>query len=264
MNDLSSAPAPAARVWWQRPSVISLAVVLLLLGGAMLWPLWHLAVSPPGAGDPARVDLPWQVQVQDGGGTRVFGLRPGVSTLAEVEGRFGDNLRVGLIVPSGGAPALEGFVETFQAGFISGKLALAFDAEPAWLAAAQARAPRNEVGEGGRSRRYGLSAEDLSQARRMTLVGLSFVPAAALDEATVVQRFGTPAERFVGQAGERQLLYPAQGVAIALPPQAGDGARAKAVIQYVAPQDVERLLRAPLRAAQLAASQAAGALTGGN
>ena len=263
MNDLSSAPRAVARPWWQRPSVISLAVVLLLLGGAMVWPLWHLASSPPGPGDRVPVDLPWQVQLQDGGGTKVFGLRPGVSSLAEVEQRFGDNLRVGLIVPSGGAPALEGFVESFQAGFINGKLALAFDAEPAWLAAAQARAPRNEVGEGGRSRRYGLAADDLPQARRMTLVGLSFIPAAALDEATAVQRFGPPAERLVGPTGERQLLYPAQGIAIALPPEAGEGARAKAVIQYVAPQDVERRVRAPLRAAQGAASQAAAASAGG-
>lgn len=246
MNDLPSPSSTVAHHWWQRPSVISLAVVVVVLGGALAWPLLRGASTLPGPAGSAPTDLPWQVQVLDGGGTRVFGLQPGRSTLADVEQRFGDNLRVGLIVPTGGGPALEGFVESFQAGFISGKLVLAFEGEPAWLVAAQARATRNEVGEGGRSRRYGLSVQDLLQARKAPLVGLTFIPAAQLDEVAVVQRFGAPPERYVGRDGERQFLYPLQGVAVALPPEAGDGARAKAVIQYVAPSDVATRLRAPL------------------
>lgn len=259
MPELSTHTASLRRPWWQRPSVISAAVVVALLGAALAWPLLRLSVAPPTL-QPEPQDLPWLVRVHEGGGSLVFGLRPGDSTLADVEARFGDNLRVGLIAPNGQPPALEGFVETFQAGFVTGRLVLAFDADPAWLLAAQARAPRNEVGEGGRSRRYGLAQSDLSEARRSPLVGLTFLPAARLDEPTLVLRFGEPAERLRGPGGEQQLLYPALGVAIALPPAEGEAAKAKALIQYVAPRDFERRLRAPLRQALPAAAAASAAL----
>lgn len=251
----SSTAARPKRAGWARPWVISLGVVLGILGLALAWPLLWPAPAPA-AGPAGPGGLPWQVQVDGQGGSTVFGLALGSGRLGEVEARFGDNLRVGLIQPMGQPEAvLEGFVETLQAGFVTGRLVLAFEAEPAWRAAALARAPRNEVGEGGRSRRHGLATDDLPQARQAPLVGLTFLPAARLDEATLVQRFGEPAERLTGPAGERQLLYPAQGVAVAVPPTGEAGDKTRVLIQYVAPRDFERRLRAPLRAA-LAASAA--------
>ena len=251
----TSAASGATRAWWARPWLISLVVVLALLGLALAWPLLRPGQAPA-AGHSEPGGLPWQVKTDGQGGSLVFGLRLGSGRLGEVEARFGDNLRVGLIQPMGTSSAsLEGFVETFQAGFVTGRLVLAFEAEPAWLAAALARAPRNEVGEGGRTRRHGLASDDLPQARQAPLVGLTFLPAARLDETTLVQRFGEPTERLTGPAGELQLLYPALGVAVAVPATGDAGEKTRVVIQYVAPRDFERRLRAPLRAA-LAASAA--------
>lgn len=241
-----AAPSP----WWRRPWALSLWTVLLLLGAAMAWPLWLAWQGTTGTGPDDRgpaPELPWQVRAA-GGGSEVFGLRLWAGTLADAEARFGDRLRVGLMQPQGEAvPALEGYVESLQAGFVTGRLVLAFERPASWRQAALGRAPRHEVGEGGRSRWYGLAAEDLPQARQAALVGLSFLPSARLDEPTLVQRFGPPAERLQSPAGEVQLLYPALGVAIALPP--ADAARARAVIQYVAPAEFEARLRGPLRAA---------------
>ena len=258
--DTGSRAAPGP--WWRRPWALSLWTVLLLLGAAMAWPLW-LAWQGPGSGvgtgpgPDARAlapdDLPWQVRPA-GGGSQVFGLRLGAGTLADAQARFGDRLRVGLMQPQGEAvPALEGYVESLQAGFVTGRLVLAFERPAAWRQAALARSTRSEVGEGGRSRWHGLAPDDLPEARQAALVGLSFLPSAQLDEATLVQRFGPPAERLLGPAGEVQLLYPALGVAIALPP--ADAARARAVIQYVAPSAFEDRLRGPLRAASGAVGQ---------
>jgi hypothetical protein len=260
MSEFSPGPEPhatsrAAKAWWARPWLVSLVVVLLLLGLALAWPLLRPG-SLPAAGQGEPGGLPWQVKTDGQGGSLVLGLRLGSGRLGEVEARFGDSLRVGLIQPMGQPQAsLEGFVETLQAGFVTGRLVLAFEAEPAWLAAALVRSPRHEVGEGGRSRRHGLAADDLPQARQAPLVGLTFLPAARLDEATLVQRFGAPAERLTGPAGEAQLLYPALGVAVAVPATGAAGEKTRVVIQYVAPRDFERRLRAPLRAA-LAASAA--------
>lgn len=230
---------------------MSLLFTALLLLAALSWPLMQ-ARWWPGEPAPAMQGLPWQVQVAGDGSSEVFGLVPGRSTLADLEQRFGDVLRVGLIVPHGQAPALEALVDGYTAGFVSGKLVLALSAQPDWLLAARERAPRNEVGEGGRSRRYELSPADLAAARQAVVVGLVFLPSARLDEATVVQRFGAPAERVTGPGGELQLLYPATGVAVALPPAEGEESRAKAVIQYAAPRDFETRLRAPLHAASAA------------
>jgi hypothetical protein len=111
-----------------------------------------------------------------------------------------------------------------------------------------------DAGREGAVRRRELAPQDLDAARRIAVSALAVIPAARLDEATVVQRFGPPTERHVGADGVVQLLYPERGVAVALPPAEGDAARAKPVIQYVAPRDFERLLRAPLQAAQAASA----------
>jgi hypothetical protein len=259
MNDelsiSATAPAPAVvkRGWWQLPSVISLGVVVVVLSGAVAWSF--LSMKPAGHG---RDDtgLPWQVRADGTGAAEVFGLSLGRSTLADVQRRFPDDLNIGLIVPTdqtGQAPALEAYVESFKAGFVTGKLVLAFEADPAWAEQARARAPKNEVGEGGRSRRYTLAGDDVETARRSALVAMAYLPSARLDQATLVQRFGDNPERHTGPAGETQLLYAVKGVAIAVPPAQGEGAGGRVVIQYTAPRDFEARLRTPLLAASGAA-----------
>ena len=250
MSEAYSRPLPA-RPWWQRPSVVSLLVVLLVLAATIGWSMYV------GLKDEQRQalahGLPWQVEPDGQGGSRVFGLRLGQDRLDEVQARLGDELTTGVMVAQGGAPALEGFVESLRAGFVTGRLVAAFDADPAWLQAARERAPGNDVGEGGRSRRYKLTADDRQTAGRARLLALAYLPAVRLDAEMVRQRFGEPAERVPGPAGETQWLYPDLGVAVVLPPERGEQAGARSVIQYVAPRDFDARLRAPLRAAAASA-----------
>ena len=223
MNNELSSSRPlhgAKKAWWQRPSVLSLATVLLLLAAALGWSFWRGQTAAPAAAGAQGV-LPWQVGANADGTSQVLGLTLGTSTLADVQARFPDDLNVGLIAPNGQAASLEAFVDSFRAGFVTGKLVLAFEADAGWLQRARERSPRNEVGEGGRSRRYRLADDDGDQARAARVVALALLPSARLDEAVVTQRFGTPAERHIGGAGEVQLLYPALGVAVALPPAEG-------------------------------------------
>jgi hypothetical protein len=231
--------------------VLSLLVVVLLLTAAMGWALWRGLAAEGQAGQEAG--LPWQVQPLAEGRSEVFGLVLGQATLADVQARFPADLTVGLIVPNGGPPALEALVETFRAGFVTGKLVLAFQADPGWLQRAHERAPRNEVGEGGRSRRYTLAADDETTARASRLSALALLPSLKLDEATVTQRFGPARERITGPLGETHLLYPDRGIAIAVPPSEGEGAGGRTVIQYTAPAEFEARLRAPLLAASASA-----------
>lgn len=241
------------RPWWQGAPALSLAAVLLLLGLTLAWAWWRGAAQAPGP--TVGQGLPWQVQVAADGGSEVFGLWLGHTTADEAMRRFGDDMRLSLVERRGQPPALEAYVDTFQAGFISGKLVLAFDADPAWLRAAADRATRSERGgDDGMSRFKALAEADLSPARRRPVSALAFLPAARLDADTVVQRFGPPAERLTGPAGEQQLLYPGIGLAAVLPPAEGPQARARPVLQYVAPRDFELRLRAPLLQADAASA----------
>ncbi|NDY91683.1 hypothetical protein [Ideonella livida] len=260
-EDSTPAPAwPAVRLpWWQRPSVLALGFTVLLLGGALAWPLLRMSWAPPAA--PATEQgLPWQIRPGPQGQTsEVFGLTLGQVDLGGLQQRWGDDLKLGLITPvpaqPGQPPALEAYVEQFRAGFITGKLVVALEAPADWRHAALDRVAGSEVGDGGRTRRHTLSADDLLQARRWPVAGLSFVPSARLDGEVVAQRFGPPEEKLQGPGGEWQWLYPRLGLVVVLPPAEGEGARAKAVLQYVTPQDFELRVRTPLQAA-LAASAA--------
>lgn len=247
MNSALSSPITP---WWRRPIVLSTLAVLLIVAGTIGWSMY--AGLRDEASQARANGLPWQVQVRPEGRSEVFGLTLGQATLGDLQARFGDELHVGLIVPNGGEPALEAFVESLRAGFVTGRLVAAFEADPAWLARARQRSPRNDVGEGGRSRRYHLAADDLAQVRSARLTALAYLPAVKLDAEMVQQRFGHATERVSGPGGEAQWLYPALGVAVALPPAEGENAKARAVIQYVAPKDFDARLRAPLRAAPAA------------
>jgi hypothetical protein len=238
-----SIAAEVRRPWWKQAPVLALAATLLLLALGWGWGAWR--ASSIDAGTTAS-SLPWQVALAPDGGSEVFGIALGRSTLADTEQRFGDGLRLAIVSAAGQAPSLEAYVESFHAGFIDGKLVLAFAAEPRWVEEALARSPRFERSADGRSKRHALAADDLPVARRLSVSALSFLPAARLDEATLLARFGQPAERLAGKQGELQLLYPPLGLAITVPPGEGELARARAVLQYVAPREFEARLRAPL------------------
>ena len=231
------------RAWWQSSPVLALAATLLLLALGWGWGVWHASTLEPA--DSAT--LPWQVTPAPDGGSEVFGIALGRSTLADAERRFGDGLRLAIVSAQGQPPSLEAYVESFHAGFIDGKLVLALAAEPRWLGDALEHSPRFERSADGRSKRHALAPDDLATARGLAVSALSFLPAARLDEPTLVARFGPPPERLPGAQGEVQLLYPALGLSITVPPAEGELDRSRAVLQYVAPREFDARLRAPLR-----------------
>ena len=136
--------------------------------------------------------------------------------------------------------ALEALADPFAAGFVTGRLVLAFQVPAEALARWRSRAPRSAPMDDG-VRRFELLAADRDEALAVQLAGVSFVPSVRLTEADVRQRFGAPAQVLPAvSAGGLVLLYPALGLAAAV------GPASRGVLQYVAPRDFERLLRAPL------------------
>jgi hypothetical protein len=240
-NDLKNPPNASSRntARTASPWMIAVGLGLGALVLAFVPTAWHMATRTPGgaAAADATSDAPWAI-APDGEGIRVFGLQLPGSTLAAARRRWGEDLQVAVMVDGEGPPVLEAYVERFSAGGVEGRLVLAFDATPDQLAGWTAASPGEPRPGGGR--RHPLAPGIGEPA---TLRGLSFLPSAQLDAAVLRQRFGEPAERI--DAGERlsHWLYPSKGLAVALDL---DG---RELLQYVAPGDFDRLLRAPLAGA---------------
>jgi hypothetical protein len=199
----------------------------------------------PGSGKQEGVDpdsnLPWQIAVDGQGGSSVFGLKPGVSTLGDVRRRLGDEIEVAIIAEPNEIGALEGYYAQLPLGFVLAKMIVTVDVPDEAISAMRERAVRAKHME-STTRRITLHPEDLAAADRLPIRAISVIPTVNLDEATIVQRFGEPGERIVVSDKRTHLLYPKLGLDIVVDK---DG---KELLQYVAPQQFARL-REPLLAA---------------
>ncbi|HRD33741.1 MAG TPA: hypothetical protein PLR02_05755 [Rhodocyclaceae bacterium] len=205
----------------------------LALLAPVAWMFFDEAPAPP-----TESGYPWQIDLPAPGQSRVFGLRPGHSSVAEASALFGPDVDIAIVAPPGHPASLEAYFESVQVGRIMGKLVLTVDADDATLAAMRERAAKVEYME-STTRKITLSRDDLADARGRAIRAITFIPSANLDEDIVLQRFGPPAMRVRVSDEREHFLYPDKGLDLAL------DSRTKEVLQYVAPQDFERL-RQPL------------------
>lgn len=209
------------------------ALAALLIGMAMV-------ISPVREADTAQaVAMPWQIEAPGDGSSRVFGLTLGTATLADARHVFGKDAQVAIILGSGESGTLEAYYDLVIIGPLTGKLILTLDVAPEAIAAMTGRASKAAYMEGN-TRKIALAPDDLQAAERLPLRALSLIPSANLDEATLLQRFGPPAERIRASEHVEHFLYPGKGLDVVL------DAKGKEVLQYVAPRRFA-LLREPLR-----------------
>jgi len=185
--------------------------------------------------------MPWQIEQPGPGQSRVFGLTLGgnaASTLADARRLSPEAPALALLTPQDAPAALEAYFESVSLGALTGKLVLSIAASPAELEAMRSNAAKTDHLETG-IRKYVPHEADRQRAENLPLAAIAFIPSARLDEAVILQRFGTPAERIRQGETLEHFLYPAQGLDIVL------DSKGKEVLQYVAPAEFARL-RAPL------------------
>lgn len=219
------------------------ALVLLALVVPFLIP----GVAKKEGVDP-NSNLPWQIQLDGQGGSTVFGLRPGVSTLGDVRQKLGGEIEVAIIAEPNEAGALEGYYAQVSLGFVMARVIVTLEAGENEVLAMRDRALKAKHME-STTRRITLHPDDLAAAERLPIRAISVIPTVNLDEATVIQRFGQPGERVVVSEKRVHLLYPDKGLDVVVD---GEG---KELLQYVAPRQFS-LLREPLRAGGGAAQPA--------
>lgn len=217
--------------------ILAMALLVLLVGIPMV-------IGPDRPADPDRAveGLPWQVEVLPGGYSRVFGLTLGTSSLADLVGRFGDEGELAIVTAPGETGNLEIYYKDVTLGAITGRLIATADLGADDLAAMRERAEKIEYMQSSTKKAL-LNEQDLPRAMMAGLRAIAFIPAANLDEALVLQRFGQPAERIRGSEHTEHFLYPDKGLDLIL------DAKGKEVLQYVAPARFAEL-RQPLLAAK--------------
>ncbi len=168
--------------------------------------------------------LPWQIDILPDGGTRVFGITLGQTTLGEAIDKLGNDMKLAIIAAPYETGTLEAYYSHHSSGPITGKLILVLDIEPAVLKALQEHAFQDRG-----TRRYRLNPDDLPTAYRAPIRAINFMPSFNLDEEIAQARFGAPAEIVQVDARQKHLLYPDKGLDLIL---STDG---KEVLQYLSP-----------------------------
>lgn len=196
----------------------------------------------PGLGKQEGIDpnanLPWQIELDAQGGSSVFGLRPGISTVGEVRQKFGSEMDVAIIAEPNEMGTLEGYYSQVALGFVLAKVIVTVDAKKELISEMRDRALRAKHMESS-THKITLNPDDLVAIEKMAVKAISVIPSVNLDEATVIQRFGQPGERLAVSEKRVHLLYPEKGLDVVVD---GDG---KELLQYVAPRNFAEL-REPL------------------
>lgn len=208
---------------------------------ALVIPFFLPAVGKVEGVDP-NSNLPWQISADGKGGSHVFGLKPGESTLAEVKERLGSDLEVAIVAGPDEVGEVEGYYSQVALGFVLAKLVVTVDVTQEAITAMRERALKAKHME-STTRKITLHPDDLAMVWQSKVRAVSVIPSVNLDEATVLQRFGQPAEQIAMSDKRTHFLYPQNGLDVVVNQ---DG---KELLQYVAPRDFSRL-REPLLQAQ--------------
>ena len=209
--------------------VLSLAIVVLVL--VLLRP--DEKPSAPTLATPVE-NLPWQIETQADGGSKVFGLILGLSTLEEARQRFGQDMEVAVVASPGEPGALEAYYIHFTAGVLRGKLILVAMLDPTRVEQMRQRARKIEFMDSA-TRKFVLRPDDLTLAYQTPIGSITFIPDAHFDAETAVKRFGEPEVRIRSTETMEHFLYPQKGLDLLLDTQG------KEVLQYIAPRHFARL-----------------------
>lgn len=192
--------------------------------------------------DKAR--LPWLVDQDAEGRTRVFGLTLGKTSLGEIRALFGEEGEINLFAQLDGerqasAYRVEAYFEQIYLNRLRADFVFTLLADQATLAQMYEHGLRiSQVGSG--AKKVKLDPADLEVLADLPIASITYLPWKSLDAAIIEKRFGPPREkRLEPEKGISHWLYPDKGMDLAMDKKGG------VVIQYVNPGEFASLV-APL------------------
>ena len=180
--------------------------------------------------------LPWQIEIEPDGATRVFGIKLGHSRLSEVVEILGSDMQLAIIAATEETGNLEMYYGHYRTGLLSGKLVLQTSASEQDIKRWRDNAVKSEYMASGKAKKYMLSEHDLPRVLDETVTGITFIPAVNLDEEVILARFGEP-DKQIHLDAATHYLYPDKGLDITLHHDS------KEVLQYVSPEAFHQLVQ---------------------
>lgn len=181
----------------------------LTLGlAAVIWVASYFFVDPPSNAQDASA-LPWNATVNAQGQVEALGLTLGKSTTQEAMTLYGKEIKIILFSDSHHQPiSVESFFEDMYIGYsLRGRLVLTLETSAEQREAMFSRGGRVKSAESG-AHEITLSGTDLGEALTLPIRHLTYIPYPKLDEATLIHRFGQPAQDTTGEDGVRRWHYP--------------------------------------------------------
>ncbi|MCB1856997.1 MAG: hypothetical protein KDI63_01915 [Gammaproteobacteria bacterium] len=208
----------------------------LMISGITLIAL-ALAILLPG-GRPVQDNprLPWLIEIDPHGQTRVFGLTLGTSTLQQARQELQQPGEVSLFSTPEGHFMVEAYFQRLHLSGIRADMVLTLDLDQSRLAEMYDRGLRISQLESG-AKKVKLAETDMASVAQAAIRHITYLPAADLDEDLIRRRFGEPMQRISEPSGVVHWIYPQKGLDIALNP---DG---KEIFQYISPAHVGELLK---------------------
>lgn len=184
--------------------------------------------------------LPWQIEQTAQGGTRVFGITLGETTLEEAAQQLRSAAKVTMFVSPEGIYKIEAYFDKVLLGGFSSKMVMVMGVSQADAETIYLRGERiSTMGSG--TNKVTLASEDVRRVYNLPIASIAYLTRATLDDELLLKRFGVPAERITELESKTvHWLYPKLGLDIALDDDS------KGVLQYVLPKDFNALAQ-PLR-----------------
>jgi len=224
---------------------MDLKMMLSVLSAAIFGFIGVMLILPENIDDETP-RLPWLVEQDQNGRTRVFGFTLGETTLGDIRTFFKEEGEINLFTrlgTSGEATeyAAEAFFEQIYLSRLRANFVISLDANNDLLAPMYERGLRISQSASG-SKKIKLDPIDVEVLLAVPIRSITYLPWKSLDSDIIRNRFGIPAEkRTESETGVTHWLYPDKGMDVAID---RDG---EVVIQYVNQGDFDELL-APLDA----------------
>jgi hypothetical protein len=217
-------------------------MILSILAAAVLGFVGIMLLLPDERDEDTTPRLPWLVERDAQGRTRVFGFTLGVTPLSEVQRVFAEAGEVNLFAKLDGNQqvtdfGLEAYFEQIYLSRLRGDFVIGIQADAATLAPMYERGLRiSQLGSG--AKKVELDPADIATLVSLPIASITYLPWKSLDAEIVTKRFGTPADlRVEPETGVTHWLYPERGMDLAMDKKGG------VVIQYVDPEAFGRLIQ---------------------
>lgn len=202
---------------------VFLAVILVIITGLVV--TWFTGNQPR----TIKVeDLPWQIEIQSDGATRVFGATLGETSLDALSRHLQQIPEIAVFSTNEGPQVLEAFFGKTRIGVFDARFVVMLDAGPELLQQLAHDAGEPEPMPSG-SWKQVVGEKDIPKVISLPVREMTYVPSVAYEPELVRQRFGEPAEILQLDESSAYWTYPDRGLAILMSEESRE------ILQYVHP-----------------------------